>query len=269
MKIVCLTRGRAHHNYFVNEIHRHHPVSLLVVETPRAESKLRQNIQDRGIVGVAKLALNHFIFNRSSHDALNAEYGDKWKMISEGIDEIKVPHINDDVVVNALNEIQPDVILDHGTSIVNNRVLETAKLCLNLHWGLSPYYRGTSCTEWAIINRDPYNIGVTIHRLAKEIDGGDIAAQCRTDVLPEDDIHSINLRSTRLGTELLIEILDRLVSGTTLEFFKQDSSLGFLYLNRHIDQRLRDYVKCLENNQSIAAMLKKPARKERLPIVEL
>ena len=81
---------------------------------------------------------------------------------------------NSTEVARRLTALKPDLILDHGTSIVSDSIIETAPLALNLHWGLSPYYRGTFCTEWALINHDPRNIGVTIHRLAKAVDGGDI-----------------------------------------------------------------------------------------------
>ena len=90
--------------------------------------------------------------------------------------------------------------------------MATSDLALNLHWGLSPYYRGTHCTGWALINWDPYNIGVTIHKLTQRIDGGSILAQKRAVIKPGDTVNSINMQLTQLGTELVIKIIDKIVS---------------------------------------------------------
>src|SRR3546814_7243079 len=76
---------------------------------------------------------------------------------------------------------------------------------LNIHAGLSPRYRGSRCTEWAVACGDVLNIGVTVHRLTKDIDGGAILGQARVQVRPEDTIEDVNARnvdrkSTRLNS---------------------------------------------------------------------
>ena len=269
MKIVCLTRGRPRHNYFVNAIHRHHPISLSIVEYPPSNDKFQRILKERGLFGLARLVVQHYITNGSEKNALDATFGHAWKEVDRGIEVIRKDSINSSTVYELLAKLKPDIILDHGTSIVKGEILSTAELALNLHWGLSPYYRGTSCTEWALVNRDPFNIGVTIHRLSKCIDGGDVVAQRRIAILPEDNVNSINCRLTHQGTELLIAVLDKLKRGESLDFKHQDFSRGFLYLNRHSDEHFRNCVRNIERKRLIQSMLEKPARVEKLPIIEL
>lgn len=43
---------------------------------------------------------------------------------------------------------------------------------INIHMGLSPYYRGNSCNFWAIYDGHPELVGATIHRLSRGLDSG-------------------------------------------------------------------------------------------------
>ncbi len=42
----------------------------------------------------------------------------------------------------------------------------------NIHMGLSPYYRGSSCNFWAMYDRRPHMVGATIHLLSHGLDSG-------------------------------------------------------------------------------------------------
>lgn len=45
---------------------------------------------------------------------------------------------------------------------------------VNLHLGISPYYRGSSCNFWALYDNRPEYVGATIHMLSKGLDSGPI-----------------------------------------------------------------------------------------------
>ena len=51
-----------------------------------------------------------------------------------------------------------DFLVDHGA--------------LNIHMGVSPYYRGNSCNFWALYDGRPDLVGATIHLLTKGLDSG-------------------------------------------------------------------------------------------------
>jgi methionyl-tRNA formyltransferase len=48
------------------------------------------------------------------------------------------------------------------------------KQALNIHLGISPYYRGSSFNFWALYDANFYIVGATIHRLSKGLDSGPI-----------------------------------------------------------------------------------------------
>ena len=45
---------------------------------------------------------------------------------------------------------------------------------INIHMGVSPYYRGTDCNFWALYDNNPHLVGSTIHMLSKGLDDGPI-----------------------------------------------------------------------------------------------
>ena len=271
MKIVCLIRTSPSSIYFVNRINERHEVSLVVVESPSIRERLIAAIKLEGILGTIKILKNKVLreIKRGKYNGYNKYFNDKWQSICNNICILNVEDINSPIVYERLKKEQPDLILDYGTSIVKDHILETADLALNLHGGLSPYYRGTFCTEWALVNCDPFNIGVTIHKLVGIIDGGGILAQKRITIKPSDTVGSINLQITQLGTELIVRAIDKIESGEQLQFKKQDYSLGYLTLNRQWSRHIRKQVEYIERNNLIGLMLKKPARKQELPIIEL
>jgi methionyl-tRNA formyltransferase len=272
IKIVCMIRKDPAFIYFVNRINEKHKISLVVVESPPLKNRLVKKISSNGFSGVTE-ALRNKLSKRMKRRIYIRDYNryfhDMWGSIDANIPILNVDHINSQIVYQRLKQEQSDLILVHGTSIVKDHILETSDLALNLHRGLSPYYRGTYCTERALINWDPYNIGVTIHKMTRIIDGGSILAQKRPIIKSGDTVHSIDAQLTKLGTELLIQAIDKIESGKQLRFKKQDVSLGFLTLNRHWTNYLRKQILHIERSNLIQQMLKRPARKERLPIVDL
>lgn len=268
MKVAALIRDRPHTRYFVNQIHEAQELSLVVVEAPRSAKKLTSILKKQGIQGVAETVIRRYA-SRERIRRLSDIFGEDWRRIDPSIPVLVSENINAPEVCDRLRSLAPDLLLDHGTSIVRDHVLDTAGLALNLHWGLSPYYRGVACTEWALLNWDPYNIGVTIHVLSKHIDGGHIVAQERVEVKPGDRVEDINHRITAAGTHLVKQIIARLRHAEIMDFVPQRSDEGQLFLKMHFSKYLRDQIRYIERQGFIEHMLAKPSRKERLPIIQL
>lgn len=76
--------------------------------------------------------------------------------------------------VPLIRELAPDLLLNLGTpNILKAELLAVPTIgVLNSHPGLLPNYRGCSCVEWAIYNREP--VGATCHFITQGIDEGPI-----------------------------------------------------------------------------------------------
>jgi len=69
-----------------------------------------------------------------------------------------------------------NIVIVFGSSWIRGDLFDAIapKDPVNIHMGVSPYYKGSSCNFWAIYDMHPQLVGATIHRLAPEIDAGGV-----------------------------------------------------------------------------------------------
>jgi len=165
----------------------------------------------------------------------------------------------------------PAILIVFGTSILPPKIIEIpSKICLNLHSGLSPYYRGTHCSDWAIIKEDIQNIGVTIHLLDPGIDTGPILAQDRPEILATDTPYSIDMKLCVLGIDLIIKIILQLIMGKCLNARPQVRSIGKTYYMKHWTSKAERILASRLKRGRVNTLLKKEMDLSRkIPIVRL
>ncbi len=270
-KIIALIKPGAPLVYFANQVHRRHPLQRVIVEDRyMGQVPMFRRLKTRLALGASAAnprTLQVQVKSREMANLYTRLLGNDWLDLDGSIAVTVCRNINDAEIQALLEREKPDLLLDHGTSIVKDHIIATAPMALNLHWGLSPYYRGTRCTEWALINWDPRNIGVTVHRLAKSIDGGDVLGQKRIAVEPDDSVDALNLKLTVAGTEIVIDALDDWQQGKQWVFHTQDHAQGYLTLNRQWSRLLRSQLDRLQRKDGMRQMLKTPARRSEMPIV--
>ncbi len=129
----------------------------------------------------------------------------------------------------AIKSYNPDAILVYGTRIVKDNILDIAKdLSFNMHTGISPYYRGTACAFWPVVNNDLNMIGATIHECTSAVDGGEIYAVHHAKLEKGDNIHSAFARSVKVGADAYVKVVDDYMNAR-LKGQKQDLSIGKEY----------------------------------------
>ncbi|MDA8708016.1 formyltransferase family protein [Hellea sp.] len=69
-----------------------------------------------------------------------------------------------------------DAFILFGCSYIKGDLAEAliAKKAVNIHMGISPFFRGNSCNFWALYDDFPEHVGATVHRLDKGLDSGPI-----------------------------------------------------------------------------------------------
>jgi folate-dependent phosphoribosylglycinamide formyltransferase PurN len=67
-----------------------------------------------------------------------------------------------------------DMFVVFGASYIKAPLVDvlTEKKAINLHMGVSPYYRGSSCNFWALYDNRPDLVGATVHVLTQGLDSG-------------------------------------------------------------------------------------------------
>lgn len=97
---------------------------------------------------------------------------------------------------------------------------------INVHASLLPKYRGAAPVHRAVINGDRYT-GVTIMRVVKELDAGGMFAKVTRPIAPEDTSDVVESALAAMGAELLLTVVDQLVSGTAREEPQDDTQATY------------------------------------------
>lgn len=126
-----------------------------------------------------------------------------------------------------IEQLDPDYIFVYGTGIIGKKVLALPKKqALNLHTGISPYYRGSDCAFWPLYQGEPHMVGATVHKCTAEIDGGDIYGRVSAKLEPGDDAYIAFARAVEVGASLYAHLAAALAGGEEAACEKQDYSLG-------------------------------------------
>ena len=84
---------------------------------------------------------------------------------------------------------------------------------INVHSSLLPKYRGAAPINWAILNGEA-ETGVSIMYMAAALDAGDVIAQARTPIGPDEDAQTLTARLAELGAVTLSETVTALENGS-------------------------------------------------------
>lgn len=103
--------------------------------------------------------------------------------------------INDPRHAEDIAALAPDLVLAYGCSLIREPLLSAFKgRFLNLHLGLSPYYRGAGTNFWPLVNGEPEYVGGTFMHIDAGVDTGAIIHQIRARIFPGDSPHSLGNR---------------------------------------------------------------------------
>jgi hypothetical protein len=145
------------------------------------------------------------LFGRSRRDELLQDLDGPWP---PGVPTFRAAHVNHSDVVDLIASIKPDVVVLNGTEIVKAETFNaTSTPFINIHCGLTPDYRGVHGAFWAIWNGDLARIGVTLHRVDRGVDTGEILAQARIDATRRDGFLTLPLLQYRAALPLLVDYL--------------------------------------------------------------
>jgi folate-dependent phosphoribosylglycinamide formyltransferase PurN len=177
--------------------------------------------------------------------------------------------INGTAVLEFLNVRNPDFIVVYGTGLIKAPMLKAFEgRMINIHLGLSPYYRGAGTNFWPLVKGEPECVGATIHVLVDRVDAGPVLVQVRPSASAADRAHELGTKALKKAVTVLPSILRSLSIGD-IAASHQDLSQGRVC-------RLRDFtaqaVRTMWRNFDTGMMAEYckdgEARRRRFPICE-
>ncbi len=127
------------------------------------------------------------------------------------------------------DSLDADIFLVFGASWIKGWLAEelVSKRAVNIHTGLAPYYRGSSCNFWALYDKNPGYVGATVHLLSSGLDSGPILFHTRPDYTGQDPF-VFTMEAVKVVQEA---ILKEIIQGTLLSGrpVQQETSLLIRY----------------------------------------
>jgi methionyl-tRNA formyltransferase len=224
VRIVLITGDDLEHRYLSNRLSAELEVAAIVVDrgVPKGKVKRLKQIWRRySLPQLASRLVSAILRKVGAHarrhrERLVAIFGAE-KCLQFADPELVhyVVGVNSAQTEKLVADLRPDLILVFGTAIVKDRILSKASvIALNMHTGISPFYRGCDCTFWPVHNGEPEMLGATVHECTQDIDGGKLFGTTRSDLAAEDCLSSIFARCVVAGSELYIETVKGIVDGT-------------------------------------------------------
>jgi len=233
MSLIIVTGDGPEHRYVTNAILARHEVAAILVCDPPARRSWKAVLRKSPLRFLDKTARQAFL--RAIGDA-DARAESLRRVLGGESHAFARPDLVEHVgrpkagrLAERVREIGPEIIAIYGTGIVPDDVLALAgEISLNMHTGLSPWYRGTACAFWPLVEGEPERIGATVHECTSAVDGGRIFFRTRAELFRHDDLHAVFARAVRAGAGGYPEVIGQALSGT-LAGEAQDLSLGREY----------------------------------------
>ncbi len=122
----------------------------------------------------------------------------------QGIPVYAPEDANHPLWVDRIRAMQPDFIFSfYYRALLSDTILNCARVgAFNLHGSLLPKYRGRAPLNWVLVNGET-ETGVTLHRMVKRADAGDIVAQQRVAIDPQDNALTLHRKLVACAGQLL------------------------------------------------------------------
>jgi folate-dependent phosphoribosylglycinamide formyltransferase PurN len=200
MRAIVLTSTMRRHQFVANTM-----AARMEVAGVWQEQKSFQPLKYAGTPQDEALIARHFDARDASEEAY---FADHWQ-VNAPARRLPPGGCNDPAEIHAMRNLRPDVVLVFGTGLLKQPLIDTFPgNIINIHLGLSPFYRGAGTNFWPLVNGEPEYCGATIHFLDIGVDTGPILAHVRPEIRSGDGPHDI-------GNKTIVAAADALAAAAT------------------------------------------------------
>lgn len=256
MKIVVLKGNSPRHNFFAK--------SILNIENVECKLICHNRLGSKRLIKMIKKTPWTFFSRVGKYVYFFFTGWDKKEAAFFGqpafTGELKVDNLNDSSTIEIIKDFAPDLIVSFGIPIISDRIISIPKYgAINLHGGVSPYYKGGNTIFWALLNDEANLAGATIHYMVNKVDSGDILVKIYPEIDPRDDELSVSVKTFKYATEEFSTLIRNLIIKKQALRGQKQSEKGKLYLAKD-----RTLLKSIWGSYRIKKNLKKVSLKKRI-----
>lgn len=195
MKALILTSTSLRHQFFAQQIARDLEIVAVICEK-KSDYYVRQRADSESI-------RVHFERNASQELICFKDVANKPVAKVLSVLDINAPEI-----IQWVSSFKVDVVCLFGTSILKKPWLSAfPDKIINLHLGLSPWYRGSATLFWPFADAAAEYLGTTIHLAVEKVDAGAILHRIRPTLQPGQNYYQISNQLIRKSIEIFPEIV--------------------------------------------------------------
>ena len=255
MQITLITSNQPRHLYFVKQLAARYKVFCIIESSSIQSNKIKSDkiFSDirheyfKKVIEAENKIFGEISFLGSNVNSMHINMGD--------INFIKRKNIAD--------ACKSKLFIVFGSGYIKGWLADFLinKKAINLHIGLSPYYRGSACNFWALYDNKPNYVGATIHLLDHNIDSGNILFTCVPKYEREDPFE-FSMKAVKVGQNKLIENIENERIFTKKPILQQsDLQLRYSLKKDFNDDVIKEYL----NRDLNAKKLQTSIKKSQLP----
>ena len=240
MKLLLFTMPTTGNIFLTNRLSENFNIAGMVIL--KSESRNKKQVRDFWLKKIKRFGfiktLNKFLYYKASAKNDNSgsieksffypdedEIGYKFKT-----DILNTYNINSIETAQFIMSKSPDLIAVCGSNIIKPEIFTLPpKGTINIHVGITPFYRSANPVEWALYNKDFDKIGVTIHFVDEGLDTGRMIYQKTAQIEKGDTVASLYCKNIVNGTELMVKTIKD-IEADELKSFSQPLKEGKHYL---------------------------------------
>ncbi|MBR2474696.1 MAG: methionyl-tRNA formyltransferase [Clostridia bacterium] len=148
--------------------------------------------------------------------------------LEQGVEVLQPERLSDEGFLNRLCDLNPDIII----VVAYGRILPEAVLnlprfgCINAHASLLPKYRGAAPMQRAIMNGEA-ETGVTIMKMDKGLDTGDMILTVKTPISDTDNLETVHDRLAQISGDALLSAMKLIESGKAVYLKQNDEEATY------------------------------------------
>jgi folate-dependent phosphoribosylglycinamide formyltransferase PurN len=221
-KIIFLASNCESSRWVYNALEEAIGFTGVIIEKPISKKELAKNrIKKIGITPViGQILFSAFVAPVLSilSNGRKLALVNKYRLSNNNFNSSKthnVNSINDETCLHTIRTLKPDIIIVNGTRIISKKILQsTNAIFVNMHVGITPFYRGSHGGYWALRNKDIENFGTTIHLIDAGVDTGEIIKQVFIKPGKADNFATYPVLQAAIGIAALKEVLQSIITGT-------------------------------------------------------
>lgn len=175
--IIILTGSELRHDFFRRFLGRSEGIRILASYREGLEKSLRAIVEKE--TADASLRTMHLEAREQCERDFFCSFVESVPDLSNPV-SLPKGEINSPAHVQAIIDAKPDLLVAFGCSLIKEPLLGAfSGRFLNVHLGLSPYYRGSATNFWPLVNGEPEYVGATFMHIDAGVDTGEIIHQIR------------------------------------------------------------------------------------------